>query len=123
MKQKYKELLLKDLCARLPYEVKCQFEDTIETIKSIWYDEDEDWQVDGNKTSTCIHAVKPYLFPLSSMTKEQIEQYTNLCVKDIISGLYYNTPESFDWLNKNRFDYRGLIPLDLAKDATGLNIY
>ena len=34
-------------------------------------------------------------------------------------ALYY----SQDWLNKNNFDYRGLIPMGLAIDATNLNIY
>lgn len=33
------------------------------------------------------------------------------------------TYKSFDWLNANHFDFRGLIPMGLANDATGLNIY
>ena len=120
MKQQDKEeLLLKDLCARLPYRVKCQFEDTIEIIKEIWFCEDDSWQVDGEKTSTCIYAIKPYLFPRSSMTEEQkIEEY-----KLMNSNFYTSTVELSDFYNKNHIDYRGLIPLGLAKDATGLGIY
>ena len=137
MTQENKELLLKDLCGRLPYGVKCQFENTIETIKDIWFSEIEDWQIDGNKTSTCIHAVKPYLFPMSSMTEEQQEEFDRIYAEDMqvvadnlknrLDGQPYEINlghyRHIDWLNKNNFDYRGLIPKGLAKDATGLNIY
>ena len=122
MTQEQKDLLLKDLCARLPYGVKCLFEDNIETIKSIWFDEDEGYQIDSNKTSTCIHAVKPYLFPLSSMTKKQIKELQSLMISDSF-GILYHTIESYDYLYKNHIDIRGLIPIGLAIDATGLNIY
>lgn len=131
MTQENKELLLQDLCSRLPYGVKCQFEDTIEIIKEIWFCEDEGWQVDGEKTSTCIHAVKPYLFPMSSMTEEEKKEYRKVCELDTeilekhpMDGspfpAMYN---SQDWLNKHHYDYRGLIPMGLANDATGKNIY
>lgn len=137
MTQKEKDLLLKDLCARLPYGVKCQFEDTIETIKEIWFCEDEGWQVDGEKTSTCIHAVKPYLFPLSSMTEEQLYELRELFGFEIEFGdgfielsTFYNgrlgyleMDTLFEWFDRNHFDYRGLIPMGLALNATGLNIY
>ncbi len=119
MKQEDKELLLKDLSARLPYGVKCQFENTIETIKEIWFCEDESWQVDGEKTSTCIHAVKPYLFPLSSMTETQRNEYHDLLYNPK-HGIHI---DYFDWCHKNKLDCRGLIPMGLAIDATGLNIY
>ena len=131
MTQENKELLLQDLCSRLPYGVKCQFEDTIEIIKEIWFCEDEGWQVDGEKTSTCIHAVKPYLFPMSSMTEEEKKEYRKVCELD--TEILENHPmdgspfpamyNSQDWLNKHHFDYRGLIPMGLANDATGKNIY
>jgi hypothetical protein len=115
------ELLFKDLSSRLPYGIKCQFEDTIEIIKEIWFCEDEGWQVDGEKTSTCIHAVKPYLFPMSSMTEEQKEEFDRLYTFDaLIIGPQW---ELIDWLNENHFDYRGLIEKGLALDATNKNIY
>lgn len=75
-----------------------------------------------------IEKCKPYLFPLSSMTKEQRDEYISTCdyqnTYDInINNEWIPTLTTFDWCNKNHFDYRGLIPMGLAKDATGLNIY
>ena len=73
----------------------------------------------------------PYLFPMSSMTEEQKKEYEKVCELDteILSKHPMDgTPfpalyNSQDWLNKNHFDYRGLIPMNLAIDATNLNIY
>lgn len=126
-----KELLLKDLCARLPYEVKAQVynhwrsEYEYETLTLKNYHELID--------TFCVEDIKPYLFPLSSMTEEQkndcpIDE-TNLNI--IKSNIGYGIIEIpwqllylfIDWCNKNHFDYRGLIPKDLAIDSTGLNIY
>jgi hypothetical protein len=121
MTKEDKELLLKDLCARLPYGVKLQFNYVI-TSPAILKRIDKDF-IECDIIVCELEDVKPYLFPLSSMTEKQKEEYHNLCAEDIISGLYYNTPESIDWLNKNHFDYRGLIPIGLANDATELNIY
>ena len=129
MKQKDKgldkELLLKDLCSRLPYGVK---------VKIKYYD--DAWQLLAIYTNGTIYAArdieypietyfedcKPYLFPLSSMTKEQEMEYGSLLESDI-NGICYDTVESIDYLIANHFDYRGLIPMGLAIDATGLNIY
>ena len=67
--------------------------------------------------------IKPYLFPMSSMTEEQKEEFNSLMVKDSYDILYY-TPKAFDFLYENHIDFRDLIPMDLAIDATGLkNIY
>ena len=126
MTQNEKDLLLKDLCARLPYGVKVAFfnEDLthhsepktlieIECINNLNYSRLED--EDGN--TTIVEFVKPYLFPLSSMTEEQKEDM-------IKSSCGIGSDKNvFDWWNKNHFDYRGLIPMGLAIDATGLNIY
>lgn len=92
----------------------------------------------------------PYLFPMSSMTEEQAKELSILYdIKDILSikitdeyidfevddgfgsietrTIWYDeiisSIETFDWLNKNHFDYRGLIPMGLAIDATNLNVY
>jgi hypothetical protein len=63
--------------------------------------------------------IKPYLFPLSSMTEEQkMEEY-----KLMNSNFYTSTVELPDFYNKNHLDYRGLIPMGLAEDATNKNIY
>lgn len=118
MTQEDKKLLLKDLCARLPYGVKFQSEN-IETALFVDTSDDEVW-ING----TCIDDFKPYLFPLSSMAEEQkmFLRQQNWCIAISTSGTVETTIEGFDWLNKNHFDYRGLIEKGLAIDATGLNI-
>lgn len=65
--------------------------------------------------------VKPYLFPMSSMTDEQEEEYNNLNCYEL--GCFPHTEEALDYLIRNHFDYRDLIPMRLAINATGLNIY
>ena len=123
MKQEHKELLQRDLCARLPYGIKASY-----------YGEDEEcetWdEVDGvafdyveiGQYSLPIERVKPYLFPLSSMTEEQKQEYQYITERWMYDSSY-SICDSIDWLNAHHFDYRGLIQMDLAIDATGLNIY
>jgi hypothetical protein len=118
MTQNEKDLLLKDLCARLPYGVK------VDVI-----DEDNEHHITEIGEGNIGHLgkgfwkdCKPYLFPLSSMTREQEREWQSLMVCDIY-GIFYHTIESFDYLYKNHIDIRGLIPMGLAKDATELNIY
>ena len=124
MTQNEKDLLMKDLCARLPYGVKIYSEDfPKETLAGV---------VDGDIILRCdkynytydtpwdIKDVKPYLFPLSSMTEEQNLEYLNTCRG---GNTYCPTSKTFDWFDKNHFDYRDLIPMGLAIDATGLDIY
>ena len=120
-----KELLLKDLCGRLPYGViLCCCDALGEKFSSI----DENGLINHDYD---IDEVKPYLFPISSMTEEQREEYRKVCELDTeilekhpMDGspfpAMYN---SQDWLNKNHFDYRGLIPMGIALDATDKNIY
>ena len=119
MKQENKELLLKDLCSRLPYGVEVEYDKCNCELLSINKDNEELTIriCPGYSPVVKLEEVKPYLFPLSSMTWEQECQY-----KEIIASTF-NHYEVYDWLNKNNFDYRGLIPLGLANDATGLNIY
>ena len=130
MTQENKELLLKDLCARLPYGVKCKYYDCCEgdydegTICG--FERQVFIQIDG----VCIHIeeVKPYLFPLSSMTKEQKKEFDQLielelkAISDEIDPVQ-STAFEVDFYNKYHYDWRGLIPMGLANDATGLNIY
>lgn len=143
MTQEDKKLLLRDLCARLPY-------DLVIGISSETYMPVNIWKIDqfdcykNTVSITCmpccedkmvsIEDCKPYLFPLSSMTDTQREEYESLCIKEIsecidISGFYYtkdnyyDTVESIDYLYKNHIDIRGLIPKGLAIDCTELNIY
>lgn len=123
MKQEDKELLLKDLCARLPYGVK---------VESVFINTDTKKRKScGIEVfdATCILMIrdgfgefKPYLFPLSSMTKGQKYEYQYITERWMYDPAY-SISDSTDWLNKNHFDYRGLIEKGLAIDATGLNIY
>ena len=121
MIQENKELLLKDLCARLPYGVKVLFENkvlSIDYISAIY----EEIKLDTSDNYTLdISEVKPYLFPLSSMTEEQEEEYNDLNSYEL--GCFPHTEDALDYLIKNYFDYRGLVEKSLALDATGLNIY
>ena len=117
-----KEFLLKDLCARLPYNVKASYYGE-EEERETW-DEIEcvtlDGYVDIGQYSLDIERIKPYLFPLSSMTEEEKLMYEGLMIgTDNISYML----DVIDWLNSHHFDYRGLIEKGLAIDATGLNIY
>ena len=112
MTQGDKELLLKDLCARLPYEVKVKFYDH-------WVDEYEIIPLTAKLLADTVYIgdIKPYLFPLSSMTEEQKEDM-------IKSSCGIGSDKNvFDWYNKNHFDYRNLIDKNLAIDCTNLNIY
>ena len=127
MTQKDKELLLKDICGRLPYGVKVQvFNYGIETIEHL-YQIDLDGYISTIESDELKYPYKPYLFPLSSMTEEQWKEYQTLKMTDWvegdINGVFINAGTITDWLNKNHFDYRGLIEKGLAIDATNLNIY
>ena len=127
MTQEDKELLLKDLCARLPYNVICQVEfkesgkhnSKIMFLSGIFTDEAYFTTKGGSIYS---NEYKPYLFPISSMTKGQKYEYQYITERWMYDSAY-SISDSTDWLNKNHFDYRGLIEKGLAIDATGLNIY
>jgi hypothetical protein len=115
MTQEQKELLLKDLCARLPYGVICNYNEH-STIKERLVFSAIARFIDD---TIC---VRPYLFPLSSMTEEQRNELHSLMIRDSY-GILYHTIESFDYCYKNNIDIRGLIPMGLANDATNKNIY
>ena len=134
MTQREKDLLIKDLCSRLPYGVKCSFgvDDSIYEICGInpvncGASEIQATHIkSGINGDFVINSCKPYLFPLSSMTEEQQIIYGDLCYQIIRATPFeiqncFN--ELYNWLIKNNFDYQGLIPKGLAIDATGLNIY
>ena len=127
MTQENKELLLKDLCSRLPYHprVKVWLKDgtTEEGVLDLEHNYGDVLR-DAFYYSEIVK-IKPYLFPLSSMTEEQkmFLKQQNWCIAISTSRTVETTVEGIDWLNKNHFDYRGLIEKELAIDATGLNIY
>ena len=130
MTQEQKDLLLKDLSARLPYGVK---------VESVFINPDtKEHKSCGievfDATSMLmirdgLGEFKPYLFPLSSMTEDQKEEFNTQSLKlqlqVIDEEIMYEKATEFevDFYNKHHLDWRGLIPMGLANDATGLNIY
>lgn len=140
MTQEDKELLLKDLCARLPYGVKglvtfngnpfmtqIQVEDI--TIDGKLYDRFAEFQDSWYDNVT----IKPYLFPMSSMTDEDYAIYSKIWEDAgktaYLEGCHHliSTIKAYkasnDYLLSKHYDINGLIPMGLAEDATGLNIY
>ena len=121
MTQEDKNLLFKDLSARLSYHVRLKVwlkdgttEEGVLDLKHNYGDVLRDAFYYNE-----IIDIKPYLFPLSSMTEEQKQEEYKIC-KYYINGYESNL---IDFYNKNHLDYRGLIEKGLAIDATGLNIY
>ena len=142
MTQEDKELLLKDLCARLPYGVKIELTWWVMnegTCMSTTLEPDHIEQIRNDELGDV--EIKSYLRPLSSMTEEQCydfycrfveneidyndfkKYYFDGCLWNKVLTLISDCGDIIDWLNKYHFDYRGLIEKGLAIDATGLNIY
>lgn len=119
MTQENKDLLFKDLCARLPYDVFVN----INGVKCVLQPHDI------SDLIKCDVDIKPYLFPLSSMTEEQKEEFNTksfeLQLKVINDEIMYEKATEFevDFYNKHHLDWRGLIEKGLAIDATDKNIY
>ena len=128
MTREQEDLLWKDLCTRLPYRVKFKVkyqDDTWRVLVIYKYGKIYVIGAGGYPIEVNLTDCQPYLFPLSSMTEEQkmFLKQQNWCIAASTSGTVETTVEGIDWLNKNHFDYRGLIEKGLAIDATGLNIY
>ena len=125
----YYDLLMKDLCGRLHYGTMISINGDNQYLDSIIYDDGYYVNFVGDNKegySLYYNDIKPYLFPLSSMTEEQRKEYNSLRsigVDECGDITCFDTFESVDWCKKNHFDYRGLIPIGAAIDATGLNIY
>lgn len=117
MTQDQKDLLIRDLCARLPYGVKISVNGKAETLQGIDMSDNAD---DPND----VDEVKPYLFPLSSMDERLREEHKDLLDND---GYTFDANGNVftlqDFYCKYHLDYRGFIPMGLAVDATGLGIY
>ena len=133
MTQEDKNILLKDLCARLPYGVKIHYH---YYRKPIVKDEDRDldfsdveslkYNIEYVEDGWCEISWKPYLRPMSSMTEEECKELGDLPatfegIGEVIPNVPYyievTRPEQIDWLNENHFDYRGLISMGLALEA------
>ena len=130
MTQEDKELLLKDLCARLPYGF---------TIHR--YSDNRDIVIESNGIDEFAHFLvysegedfKPYLRPMSSMTDEERSEWADLFNLELdklneisdedkaeeLAPYYFGKCHqvSIDWLNAHHLDYRGLIPKGLALEA------
>lgn len=136
MTQEEKQLLLKDLCARLPYLVKGLYQ----WKGNVPFDRELDGRLYDelylSLYATEDSSFKPYLRPMSSMTEEefkQLKEYSGLlygeldlaefqdnykCLDFYLSEVpSYVVSLVFDWLNEHHFDYRQLIERGLALDA------
>ena len=153
MKQEDQELLLKDICARLPYGVKgkCEIDASYDTsfdtkaqthtFDAIVYgikensllvtpliENQDELEFANEEVGDGIDILdfKPYLFPSSNMPDEALREYSKT-LDWIRTTKGYSESEltfdSFDCVNKYHIDYRGFIENGLAIDATGLNIY
>lgn len=112
------ELLLKDLCTRFPYGVIVRADEI--NIAGKLIDINIPYNIvsiridvqSGEYTPVPISDVKPYLWPMSSMTEEEIDY-----VERHFHYTGYNDWDYVDWLNKHYFDYRGLIEKGLSLEA------
>lgn len=112
MTQEDKELLLVDLCSRLPYEVILVAPNSKTT-----------YQTDGNTGAELLveEGFKPYLRPMSSMTEEEEKEYIdidNLSYSCPMIYAHFPASKRIDWLNAHHFDYKGLIEKGLAIAVT-----
>lgn len=136
MTKENKELLLVDLCARLPYKVKVYNttfkEPTIQTLygkisedeflmeetyTSVGVDGDDFGFFNKRHYSGYIDFIKPYLRPMSSITEEERKEYCQLADSRAFNIFVNPRYELIDWLNAHHFDYRGLIEKGLALKA------
>ena len=132
MTQEERNLLTQDLCARLPYNVKVKH--LLDTYPSDLLCIDAEKNVVyvnhyGSEGKYKIECIRPYLRPLSSMTEKEnlsLAEFVGVRVSARHGEIYFpnlsdntacNWHKAFDWLNKNMFDYRGLIPRGLANAA------
>ena len=136
MTQEEKDLVLKDICSRLPYNVKAyvknwsnidrKYYEGVYDVKSTFPSLNE-IHVQSKSGSVDVtlgysdHEFKPYLFPLSSMNEEQIKEFNSITQK---CNTYIGKSILLtDFCNKHHIDWRGFIEKELALDATGLDIY
>ena len=131
MTQEEEQLIINDLCARLPYGTYVHHKNFPDAkFKVIAVFDDGRIGVTENGiplTPTSINECRPYLRPLSSMTEEEEEDFKQIIeieLKYLESNLVGHTVESaasstfeIDFYNSHHFDYRGLIPMGLALEA------
>lgn len=139
MTKENKELLLKDFSSRLPYNPMVEYKGETYNVLGITCGRlvlCKPFMSCALNEYPLVEEVKLYLYPLSAMTDEQEYEWDNLFTDPMVErvstrhtredDLLLRAKSGFastEYLDKNFFDYRGLIPMGLAKDATGLNIY
>lgn len=137
MENDLKDLLIKELSARLPYGVKIEhtsgFIGALNNLTTYQlYDGDNIKDIYcaidffGDDDYISVEYFRPYLFPLSSMTEEQKEEYCQLQQKIIYNSkgvVNEDITEYINWCYKKHLDINDLISKGLAIDATNLNIY
>ena len=124
MTKEEKQLLLKDLCARLPYGVKVmnKYKSQTKTLSAVdiknlvvrFYENDVNAPF-GTHVENPLKLylqIKPYLRPISSMTEEESFDFGEVILNATIEEV-----DKIDWLNEHHFDYRGLIEKGLALEA------
>lgn len=133
MTKEEKDLLLRDLCARLPYGV------VLELDEKFGFNKGTHTLVKELLDSYCVEGIKPYLRPMSSMTEEEIVEinsmgfayWTTMINNDLRTRgpmslldaiiTHHKMVKLTDWLNAHHFDYRGLIEKGLAIAVTENN--
>jgi len=138
MTQEEKQLLLQDLCSRLPYQPKLQI--YYEEMSGSGVFDEELWEIDGDgqycNGGRRLEDIKPYLRPMSSMIEEEFQELHSICPHSAfnktnvpgwiigIDGSEYGRisrineiSKLLDWLNSHHFDYRGLIEKGLALEV------
>ena len=107
-------IVLIDLCSRLPYRVKVEHNGEVKSIAR--YDTRERFELTDGTITSYVN-LKPYLRPMSSMTEEEVKEYKKTCEYSENDEFFYPTFKTYDWLNAHHFDYRGLIEKGLALEA------
>ena len=125
MTQEAKQLLLKDLCSRLPYkpivtfvDKKGNVSDRIDTLDGFGYS-DRNFPYFSTESGFVlgIDEIRPYLRPMSSMTEEEKKEWHYLYLPLPHKNEASETERRIDWLNAHHFDYRGLIEKGLVLEA------
>ncbi|MBO4786214.1 MAG: hypothetical protein J5510_04020 [Prevotella sp.] len=125
MKQEDKDLLLKDLCARLPYNVKVVSD--LGGCRDLTLGDSDLIDLFYPDESCLEPTIKPYLRPMSSMTEEECLELSRIkpIYDEVEAWKYIKTPiplhianiEQFEFFNSHHLDWRNLIPKGLALEA------
>lgn len=130
MTQEDKDLLLKDLCARLSYKTIILFNNkhkfTLNQMNPYQYAGKDGYGVifDFGGKVYSVEDCKPYLRPMSSMTEEERHDYNTIAMHTVVTSkgfVHFEATDLIDWLNAHHFDFRNLIERGLAIEVTEEN--